>query len=204
MQIKKIIVAALISALPLLAQGGVEKLKSTGECKECDLMGIDLTEIKTSGINLTGSNLSLAYAKGVDFTDSILRKTNFMDAEAPGAIFDGILMYMSNWSGANLNGASFVKTDAKAVSFENADLRDVDMRGARMWGANFQGAKIEGTDFTDAHLGQANLTNVDLTESKLDGVIYWKAKLQGAKLYKKDCEAAKKDGAIMDENTKCI
>ena len=92
----------------------LQKLKDTGNCERCDLMGADL-----SGAFLYSANLFMA---------------NLFMANLNGA----------NLEGSSLEGASLEGAELLGANLDSADLRNADLYGANLSGANLSGADMNG------------------------------------------------------------
>lgn len=103
----------------------VRKLRSSRQCRQCNLNGADLRNYSLDEVDLQWANLSEALLNGVDLTranlqDAILFKADLQDA---------------NLSDANLSGANL----------EEANLSDANLEGANLGGTNLKDAKLRGT-----------------------------------------------------------
>lgn len=88
----------------------LQRLKTTGNCVDCDLSGAALIHWKLPGADLSGANLA-----GANLTDTYLAGANL--------------------SGANLSGAILI-----SVSLAGADLLHTKLAGANLLFTNFAGA----------------------------------------------------------------
>ncbi|MEQ9236608.1 MAG: pentapeptide repeat-containing protein [Coleofasciculus sp. E2-BRE-01] len=103
----------------------VRKLRSSRQCRQCNLNGADLRNYSLGEVDLQWANLSEALLNGVDLNranlqDAILFKADLQDA---------------NLSDANLSGANL----------EKANLSDANLEGANFGGTNLKDAKLKGT-----------------------------------------------------------
>lgn len=92
----------------------LERVKSTGQCKECNFEKADLTGVDFREVNLDGSNFTGADLKGAVFSFAELKGADFRGANLEGAVFKG----------ASMNGASIKGANLKGSDFSGADLRD--------------------------------------------------------------------------------
>lgn len=113
----------------------VQRLKTSYECRKCDLTGADLKGANLKGANLEGANLT---------------RINLSGANLSGANLTRAKLNRANLRGANLEGAILVKTD----------LRRADLRDANLARANLRGADLFRTDLGNANL---QLTFYDTT-----------------------------------------
>jgi uncharacterized protein YjbI with pentapeptide repeats len=96
----------------------LEKLKRTNSCVECDLSGANL-----SGMKFTKSNLS-------------------------GSVFYGANLSQANFSGANLSDSDLYMTNLSEANLEHANLANADMRLSNLGGANLYGANLYGASLS--------------------------------------------------------
>jgi len=110
----------------------VRKLRSSRQCRQCNLNGADLRNYSLDEVDLQWANLSEALLNGVDLTranlqDAILFKADLQDA---------------NLSDANLSGANL----------EKANLSDANLEGANFGGTNLKDAKLRGTILSETEV----------------------------------------------------
>ena len=144
--------------------------------------------------DLTGTNMSNASLKGIDFSDV----DNMSEVNMSGAYLPEVTPYKvdlsdANLSGADLSDAKLIGTDLRNVNLSKAklrqaDLSDANLSGADLRGANLNGANLNGADLSDAKLARADLRDAILSKAKLRQVADWSgadlrgADLRGAKL----------------------
>jgi uncharacterized protein YjbI with pentapeptide repeats len=109
---------------------------------ECSLQGIKLTGAKMGKCIFLKTDVT-----GVDFSNTSLQSSTFLEVKGKGAKFRG----------ANLSGACFVQQ----CNFESADFT-----GACLVRANLRGSILSGCDFTQAQLDSADLSECDLRNAK--------------------------------------
>ncbi len=107
--------------------------------ERASLTGANLGESQFSQTNLHQANLGKARAVNTDFSSAKLTKTNWQEADASQANFQGANFQGSDLSNARFVGAKFTNANLQNVNFQSADLRFADLRGANLAGANFQG-----------------------------------------------------------------
>ncbi len=103
------------------------------------LTGANLGESQFIQANLHQANLVKARAVNTDFSSARLTKTNWQEADASQANFQGANFQGSDLSNSRFVGAKFTNANLQNVNFQSADLRFADLRGANLAGANFQG-----------------------------------------------------------------
>ena len=79
----------------------LKKLISTGNCKECPFVGVDISgkDLKNKDLtgadlrsaNLTGANLTEADLRGANLNRAVLRKANLTEADLRGADLDSAI-----------------------------------------------------------------------------------------------------------------
>lgn len=107
--------------------------------EKASLTGANLGESQFSQVNLHQANLGKARTVNTDFSSARLTKTNWQEADASQANFQGASFQGSDLSNARFVGAKFTNANLQNVNFQSADLRFADLRGANLAGANFQG-----------------------------------------------------------------
>jgi len=100
----------------------VEKLLTTGSCKNCQLRNANLKRAFMSYFEFQGANL-----EGANLKEADLR-------------------------GADLFGANLKNTKLEGANLIAADLRRTDLSRAKLRGANLLGTKLEGADLRGADL----------------------------------------------------
>ena len=88
----------------------LQKLKTTGNCVECDLSGAVLIHWNLAGADLSGTNLM-----GVNLTDAWLAGANLMGANLSGAILISASLASAHLQGARLGGANLLFTDLSSA-----------------------------------------------------------------------------------------
>ena len=65
----------------------LQKLKDTGNCERCDLMGADL-----SGADLSDANLIFTEMNGANLSGALLKEADLFGANLEGAIMRGAIL----------------------------------------------------------------------------------------------------------------
>jgi uncharacterized protein YjbI with pentapeptide repeats len=176
--------------------------------------------------NLEGSSLADADFRGANLREANLRsakmdhvradKTNFVSADAQGAVFNGGSFANSDWSfanmkgatlnTANLAGATLYSANLRQANLLRADLAHTDLRDAHLEDAVLSLAKMEQTDFSAAKMVGANLTGAqakgtifleaDLSKADLRGGMFAGAVLRQVKLDGANVRGADFRGAL--------
>ena len=92
-----------------------ERYEVSRDFKECDLSGLNLTELSLKYANFEGANL-----EGVDFTDAKLDFANFRNANLKNARFLGEVTF----EGADFRGADFRQAKFGSPILLNSLLHD--------------------------------------------------------------------------------
>jgi uncharacterized protein YjbI with pentapeptide repeats len=109
--------------------------------------------------------LAGAQLQDTDFRGADLRGVCCRQADARGAIFDGVNVSNADFTGALLQGARFRQCCLHEVSFRQALLLSAHLEGAAVDTADFTGANLEwawidGVDFRRAVVTSALFLNV--------------------------------------------
>lgn len=123
---------------------------------EPDLGWANLVSLDLSNVQLSNSNLKLAFCRDSNFTNA-----DFSDANLYGTNFQNAALRDANFENANLEGAHIT----------NADLTGANLRGVNLKLANFDGSDLSGVNLLGAKkLKYKQLLNVkSLKNTKLDG-----------------------------------
>ena len=118
-----------------------------------DLSWIDLSELKSPGINLYGAKLI-----NVDLQNSVLyeadmRKSYIASANLRNAMLDG----------SDLKRTHLVRADLTGAQLVGANLREANLRNINLRNANLQNAVL-----IDAKLSEVNLQNADLRSAEFE------------------------------------
>ncbi|MFI0135568.1 pentapeptide repeat-containing protein [Streptomyces luteogriseus] len=167
-----------------------------------DLRGLLLAArapIKLPEVNLSETDLRLAYLVGADLHKAYLynanlegadlETANLRDATLTGARLSDAFLSDADLRGAEMNCAEEELNKAgtgiersKCVDLQYADLSSADLRTATLSDARLDGASLVGADLRGANLLRANLSNADLTYADLRGATLYDTKLEGAEL----------------------
>ena len=112
-------VAVLTGAPPSMAENSthVAKLKATKKCEDCDLKGVNFTDMNLQGVDLYRARLTGANLTGANLQGAYMHRTDLQGA---------------NLTNANLRGVHLADTNMK-----NANLTDADLTGAILEYATF-------------------------------------------------------------------
>lgn len=198
----------------------IETLLEQYAAGQRDFIGINLTEAKCIGLNLSGINLQQATLTVANFSGTNLSRANLSQAKLNVARLNGANLSQSNLLGASLNVANLIQAIALGANFRNAslvraemiraelsgsllqnsdlseaDLREVKLRRANLLNANFNKADLRGAVLTEAYLSQANFHMADLGRADLRGADLRDCELRHANLVKTNLMGANLAGA---------
>lgn len=102
--------------------------------------------------DFSGKNLSLAFLNGAicnqtNFSNCILTKTNFVQAELNNC----------NFANADLTDSLFMYAEMKNCNLQNCNMKKTNFMWANLYNANLSGGKITNTIFVEAILQSAIL-----------------------------------------------
>jgi uncharacterized protein YjbI with pentapeptide repeats len=106
-------------------QADFQKLKTTGNCADCDLSGAVLIHWKLAGADLSGANLA-----GANLTDAFLRGANLSGANLSNAILTGASLAGANLQGTKLSGANLLFTNMKGATWTDGSRCERDSSGS--------------------------------------------------------------------------
>ena len=128
-------------------------MEYTGELRDIDLSGKDLSYADLSCYNLRGADFTDSILNYADLSDTNLRNTTFRDASLHGtysvrADFTQSDLTGSNLSGSNLARAIFHNAKMKCCNLSNtnftcAKLSNTDISKAILWNCRGDGSKIK-------------------------------------------------------------
>ena len=107
---------------------------------------------RLSKIDLSNSNLSGLYFRGVD-----LVQANFCGANLRNAKFDQAILYKADFSGADISEAYIEGSSLKQANLTKADLSKTYIAYSYLEDANLQDANCQETNFQRTQLQGANL-----------------------------------------------
>ncbi len=111
---------------------------------------------RLSKIDLSNSNLSGLYFRGVD-----LVQANFCGANLRNAKFDQAILYKADFSGADISEAYIEGSSLKQANLTKADLSKTYIAYSYLEDANLQDANCQETNFQRTQLQGANLHGAD-------------------------------------------
>jgi uncharacterized protein YjbI with pentapeptide repeats len=116
-RIALVIVVAMISfvaagSLSAYDESDLQKLKTTGNCVDCDLSGTVLIHWVLSGADLSGANLA-----GANLTDASLVGTNLAGANLSNAILEGASLAQANLFRVRLSGTNLFFTNLTGATW---------------------------------------------------------------------------------------
>lgn len=160
------------------------------ECslKACDFSGADLQSCNFltcrgdrstfHAANLKGAGFSaMGTYRKADFSNAVLKESNFGDADFSGACLAG-----ANLDGANLTRAKLNGCDGRRAKVRGAMLRKALLSRSRWSGTDFKEAILSGSDLRGADLRDCNFFAADLsrawldTATKIDGSVLERAR----------------------------
>lgn len=107
---------------------------------------------RLSKIDLSNSNLSGLYFRGVD-----LVQANFCGANLRNAKFDQVILYKADFSGADISEAYIEGSSLKQANLTKADLSKTYIAYSDLRESNLQDANCQETNFQRTQLQGANL-----------------------------------------------
>ena len=163
------------------------KLKSTNECRACNLSfaylaSTNLNDTNLENANLENSNLENSQLKNANLKKINLKSSNLGNVDLEGANLQGANLALNNLVDANLKDANLEGANLENSNLVNANLRaanlmNSNLRNSNLWGTNLSRANLKGANLEGANLKNANLTGANLDGANLDG-----ANLDGATL----------------------
>src|SRR5882762_8693337 len=96
--------------------------RTVADARELDLSGAQANEAYWAKVDFTYADLYRAKLAGASFRGSVLRGTQFREAELPDAVL--------------------IEADCRGANFKLADLRGVDFSEAKVFGCVLKGAKV--------------------------------------------------------------
>jgi uncharacterized protein YjbI with pentapeptide repeats len=130
-------------------------------CAESDeapsLEGVTFSDMRIAGFVFANVDLSNS-----EWTNCMLEKVQFVDANFEGAYFDHTVLTDCELTNGQFDGASF-----DAALFRRTHLTDVDLSGT----------ELEGCEFTDCRLSDVVLEDIDWRQLSLNRVSL--ARIQG-------------------------
>ena len=127
--------------------------------------GATFNHCKFLGANMFGMEAHNAMLKKCDFSNALMKDTEFIDSEFTGskavnvrfiravmqnARLDSMDLCFSDFTGSGLRGVKFNYSRLHNVNFQGSHLQGADFTGADLKGTNYFGAELENTIFKDA------------------------------------------------------
>ncbi len=155
------------------------------------------------------------YLKGVDFTGSKLRLSNFSYAILDNANLSKTNLYFTNLSNSQIKNALIDSvSDFSSADFTKANLSNTQIRYGYSRNAVFFNAVLSNTNFENTILSNANMfavnassstiTRTDLSESELSFSILSSSIAKGANFCNSNTLNWFVDGVVTDSTTKCF
>lgn len=159
--------------------------------RDYDLRGADLSQCDLSHIRFCETFLS-----SVDFTDSNIRDSVFVDCTISESDFTRADLRDTQFkeeahAAMTISGSSFREADMRGVEFKfshaisNSDFTEANLENTDLSERGFSYCTLHRTKFREASLEGARLShndvqNADFSESSCSGIDLWKADLIGA------------------------
>jgi len=126
----------------------VNKMRSAGWLNDSSMRGADLGEARLENVNLGRAdleevNLTLAHARGVILSESLLDGSIFERADMREAKIAGASLQDTVFLGADLGGAVLDASDFTRADFERANLRNASLKNVLFSDANLHGVEVE-------------------------------------------------------------
>jgi len=99
----------------LNSRNDLKQLRETGQCRSCDLRGVNLRDANLQGVDLTAADLTDADLRGADLRSAYLENVN---------------LTASDLRGADLRGAALRNANLQSADYRGTNLRSADLRGA--------------------------------------------------------------------------
>ncbi len=173
----------------------LDRLLTTGECRNCELAKANLEGFDLAGVDLEGANLEKANLKGAILLNANLKNAHLRKADLSNAILEESYLEKANLKDANLEDANLLKAsleeaNLKGAILNRAQLNQADLEDANLEDASLEQARLISANLQDTYLWRANLERADLLEANLEG-----ANLQNANLEESHLEEADLKGA---------
>jgi uncharacterized protein YjbI with pentapeptide repeats len=107
------------------SQADLQKLKTTGNCVDCDLSGVLLIHSNLSGADLSGANLT-----GANLTDAYLAGANLSRANLSDAILTGASLGHANLFRAKLPRANLLFVNLSGATWTDRSRCGSDSSGS--------------------------------------------------------------------------
>jgi uncharacterized protein YjbI with pentapeptide repeats len=94
----------------------LQRLKQTGKCRGCNLVGADLRSVNLRNAELEDANLETANLSGANLKDADFDRANLKYANFKGALIDNTDFSEANLQGAMLDLQELERGDAKVCN----------------------------------------------------------------------------------------
>uniref|UniRef100_A0A4W5LKH0 Potassium channel tetramerization domain containing 9a n=1 Tax=Hucho hucho TaxID=62062 RepID=A0A4W5LKH0_9TELE len=149
-------------------------------CSGLNFSGADLSRLDLRYINFKMANLSRCNLTHANLCCSNLERADLSGANLDGANLQGVKMLCSNAEGASLKGCNFEDPSGLKANLEGANLKGVDMEGSQMTGINLRVATLKNAKLKNCNLRGATLAGTDLENCDLSGCDLQEANLRGS------------------------
>jgi len=152
-----------------LPNGSIDGLLKVKKCVDCQL-------------NLVG--LSCLNLSNIDFSNSVLTRMDFYQADLSGANFSTTQLTESVLTASNLTKANMTGIKIAKSVLSNAILEDANLSHSLLANVDLQRANLKNANFSHSTLRNVSLSNADLRGANFDGAILENVDLTGAQLGK--------------------
>jgi hypothetical protein len=122
-----------------------------------DLSGLDLSQMKITGLNAEGINLS-----DTDLSQAVIAALNLEDVNFANAQLTQAKISAANLENANFRGAQLQGAVISGVNLESGDFTGADLSDSKWFGVN-----VEDADFSDAVTTGARSAAVSWSSAKV-------------------------------------
>ena len=143
---KKLLCSLTVVSISLVAHANLQclptqlqKFKTTGICRGCDLSEV---------------NLMYSHYENVDLSEALLVKANLSSSN----------FYTSNFNKAQLMYADLCSIQASGSSFVSANLTQANLSNANLSSSDFTGAILTGVNLASANLARAIISSEQLAQ----------------------------------------
>jgi uncharacterized protein YjbI with pentapeptide repeats len=102
----------------------VAKLKETKKCEDCDLKGVNFTNMNLQGVDLYRARLTDANLTGADLQGAYMHRADLRGANLTNANLTGVQLTSAYLQNANLEGANLTEADLGYSKFCNTTMPD--------------------------------------------------------------------------------
>ena len=129
-------------ASPPQGEEAKKQLLATGECIDCNLAWVDLSQANLEGVNLKGANLEGANLGGANLEDANLVECNLKSAHLENANLINANLRNSNLEIASLFSTNLAGANLSYANLQRANLMSANLKYAEMWQTDVQGAML--------------------------------------------------------------